>query len=239
MTTDNPNVDDDGASGTPSPQVSTPAIEDADTLSKLLDAKLSEALKPLYGEIRGVQGVADKTAKAQREFVEEYEKQKASGKNNAEATAAATSTLDERKKAAQREGLLDLIAEKLGVLPNQPAGNGAGGAVDVAEVATKFGLNPKDPEVIVGLLTKKYDTPESAELAVRRFADKQAGKPQPSESDRLSAATQKPAPEKLTQEDFKKDMRAAPRGPKGDTERAAIRKKYQEGDIDVYNVDFT
>ena len=42
MTIENPNVDGDGAGGTPKPQVSKPAIEDADTLSKLLDAKLKE-----------------------------------------------------------------------------------------------------------------------------------------------------------------------------------------------------
>lgn len=61
QTVDNQNQN--GAGGSPSKPVSSGvggSINDTDALSRLLDAKLNEALKPVLGELRGVQGRQDK-----------------------------------------------------------------------------------------------------------------------------------------------------------------------------------
>jgi len=75
------------------------------------------------------------------------------------------------------------VKNQIAELKAVSAGNGA---VDVAKVVSDHGLDVKDPEVIVEILSKKWDNPDLAELAVRRFKDKQAAKPEPSDADALS-----------------------------------------------------
>lgn len=196
--TDNLTVDGNGAGGSPSQPVSKPAIEDADALSKLLDEKLDKVLKPVLGEIRGLQSRQDKSDKTYREFLDEFKKQKASGLNDADAETAATAELEKRKKAEQREVLFDAMARKLGLVPDEPVGNGGGGAVNVAEVVADFGLDPKDPAVIAELLSKSYADEAAALKAARDYKRAKANAPKPTEADRPTSPAA-PTPTKLSE----------------------------------------
>ena len=186
--TENLTVAGAGAGESPNSQVSAQTIEGAEKPSGLLTAEqVEKLLKPLTKQIEGLQSRVDKTSNAQQEFIEEYEKQKASGKSNAEAQVAATSSLDGKKKAEQREALLDQIAEKLGILPNQSVGNAAGGAVDTAKVIEDLGLDMNNVEVAAAAQVR-YPSPEAAKAAMLDVFVRQKQKPLPSDADRATVA---------------------------------------------------
>lgn len=185
MTTENLTVEGDGAGTQPTAPVSQPAIEGADSLSKLLDAKLTEALKPLLGEIRGVQGKADRLDKSQREFLEEYDRQKAAGKSTTEAERLATEAISDRTTAQKRDAAIDLLLRKEGLLPNGAVGNGDGGAGNadrsfIAQAVTEAELPADDPRVAEFLRGQYRDADHALAEAVRLKKKMASPPPNPS-----------------------------------------------------------
>ena len=184
--TDNLNVDNsnlNGGAGSPNQALSEGeggSIKDASELSKLLDAKLSEALKPILSEVRGVQGRQDKDRSAFKEFMDEFKTQKAKGLSDDQAQVAAESSIKERTEAQNDKVLLRQVAENLGISPN---GNGA---VPQASVIDSYELDANDPEVISQVLTQT--DPKDAELAALRLKLKRSTQPIPSPSAASSPA---------------------------------------------------
>lgn len=200
------NVEETGAGGTPKPPASETSVADAETLSKLVRSAVDEALKPIKGDISGLYSRQDKDRNAFSEFMAEFKKQKAKGLDDDAAESAANSVLDKQKKEQKRDELLELVAKKLGLDSSQPVGNGNGGAVDVAKVASEYGLKADDPEFVAAFSNRKYDNDKDARLDLVTFAYKQATKPQPSDAD--AASPPSGAPKKaMTQSEI--DTKAA------------------------------
>lgn len=188
QTVDNQNQN--GAGGSPSQPVSSGvggSINDTDALSRLLDAKLNEALKPVLGELRGVQGRQDKDRTAFREFLDEYEKQKAKGLSNADAEQAANASISEREKTAKQEALLQQIAEK--VLGPSSAGNGTSAAVSIVQ---EYNLDANDPDVIKNVLSQT--DPKDAKIAALEHINRRVAAQPPSPTAAGSLQTKPPAP---------------------------------------------
>jgi uncharacterized protein YecT (DUF1311 family) len=235
--TDNLTVEGDGAGGQPNSPVSKPAIEGADSLSKLLDAKLTEALKPLLGEIRGVQGKADRLDKSQREFLDEYERQKKDGKSQAEAESAATKVISERSRAQMRDDALDLLLKREGLLSDQPVGNGAVGTVDAAKVFAELEL-PENAET-AALKQRTYGSADEAYATAAKYLAAQKSKPVPTDADRATPPASPPSRGGLTAEEYRKNMLAIPKGSAGKTQREALKEQARKEGVDVDNIIFS
>lgn len=194
--TDQSDVDVAGGGSTPKETPSTKPVEDAETLSRLVEGVvknvLSEELKPIKGEISGLYSRQDKDRNAFSEFMAEYKKQKAKGLNDEAAEIAANNALDERKKATRRDQLIEAVAKKLGLDSEQPVGNGEQEAVSVAEVVKLAGLDPSDPEVIAAFAGKNITSNLDAAILAGRVAASKASKPQPTEADKASPQTPSP-----------------------------------------------
>ena len=178
-----PNVDSlvpEGGSDAPTPQPSTeptkPVAGDAAQLPGLVEAVrkvVAEELKPVKGEISGIYSRQDKDRNAFREFMDEYKKQKASGKSDADAEVAAQNALTERAEAvAEKQMLKDIHAKLFG---SSPAGNGAD---EVAQIISQYHLDEKDPSVAKLYTLKGAELKaEAADMAFRR-ATKQPPSPE-------------------------------------------------------------
>lgn len=229
------NSDSTGDAGKPSQTLSqngSGSINDAESkLAQLLDAKLEQALKPVFAEIRGVQGKEDRNSKAFKEFLDEYKKQKATGLSDTEAESAAVSSIAERTEVQKDKDLLRQIAEK--VLGSSPDGNGTKAHADIVK---SYGFEATDPDVIRDVLSQT--DPKDAEIAALRLTIKRQNVTPPSPS-AASTATSKPTPpanvEQLTQK-YVTEVRNA-RGNK--TLITSLREKYKNEGVDVYSVDFT
>ena len=82
----------------------------------------------------------------------------------------------------------------------------ASAAIDVAKVASEYGLKADDPEFVAAFSSRKYTDEKDARLDLVTFAYKQATKPQPSDAD--AASPPSGAPKKaMTQSEI--DTKAA------------------------------
>lgn len=182
------NSDSTGDAGKPSQTLSqngSGSINDAESkLAQLLDAKLEQALKPVFAEIRGVQGKEDRNSKAFKEFLDEYKKQKATGLSDTEAESAAVSSIAERTEVQKDKDLLRQIAEK--VLGSSPDGNGTKAHADIVK---SYGFEATDPDVIRDVLSQT--DPKDAEIAALRLTIKRQNVTPPSPS---AASTITPTP---------------------------------------------
>ena len=152
------------------------SINDAESkLAQLLDEKLSQALKPVFAEIRGVQGKEDRNSKAFKEFLDEYKKQKATGLSDNEAESAAVSSIAERTEVQKDKELLRQIAEK--VLGSSPDGNGTKAHADIVK---SFGFDATDPDVVRDVLSQT--DPKDAEIAALKLTIKRQNQTPPSPS---------------------------------------------------------
>lgn len=115
----------------------------------------------------------------------------------------------------------------------------ASAAIDVAKVASEYGLKADDPEFVAAFASRKYTDEKDARLDLVTFAYKKATKPQPSDADAASAPSRPQAKQTLTEEGYKKEMLSAPRGKAGEAQRAEIKRKYAEGGISVHTIDLT
>lgn len=144
-----------------------------EALTKRLD-EVDARSKALQGEKdRGIKKANDELNELKRRFAE-IEKLKKSGMDE----DAAFEELGFREEVRSvREQL-----SKLNPAQPQPAGNGAGKAVDAAEVIKKYELDGNDPEVIAKILRGEFKSPEEMELAALRIAYGRAKPTPPSPS---------------------------------------------------------
>jgi hypothetical protein len=218
--------------GTPSPVSTEPAksFECGNAeLSRLLDAKLNDALKPVLSEVRGLQSRQDKSDKVNREFMDEYRKNLKSGMSEIEAETQAQTTIDNRSAEKRRQDWIDQQ-----IANSSPAGNGTGDAA--RRIAQKLNIDPNTAEFTA--LAAKYTDPvdlavEAGKLAgSRNSAQNTAGvgalpTGSPPPADKSEAA--------LTQ-DYQKEMLAAKRGDK--TALTQIKEKYRKLGVPVDTVAF-
>ncbi len=154
------------------------SISNANELVKLLESKISEQLKPLAAEVRGVQGRQDKDRTAFREFMDEFKKFKGKGLSDNEAEAAATNSLQEKADAQSDKELLRKIAEK--VLGSPADGNRANPSANVIEVLRSFPeLDANDPDVVTKVLSLT-DEKEAELAALRMLRSRSQSAPSPS-----------------------------------------------------------
>lgn len=207
----NQNVDNstlEGEGGSPSSPLSQPesgSINDAEKrLSQLLDEKLSKALKPVFDEVRGVQGRQDKDRTAFREFLDEFKKQKASGLSDVDAESAAVSSIAERTEKDKDKQLLRQIAEK--VLGSSPDGNGAKAHADIVK---SYGFDSTDPDVVREVLSQT--DPKDAEIAALRLTIKRQNitPPSPSAASTATPSPARPADVETNTKNYIKEMIAA------------------------------
>lgn len=213
------------------PNSQSGSINGADQMAKLLDAKLTEALKPVLAEVRGVQGRQDKDRTALKEFMDEYHKQKAKGLTDDAAADAAESSINERKAAQTDKELLRKIAEK--VLGPSFAGNEP---PVHADIVSSYGLDANDPEVVANVLSLK--DPKDAEIAAARLMKRRQTQPSPSATAAgtiVTSPTKHAGVEELTIQ-YKKEVIAARGNRRLITE---LRDSFAKKGVDVHSVDFT
>lgn len=203
QTVDNQNQN--GEDGSPSQALSSGnggSILDAKQVSQLLKAEISEALKPVLAEVRGVQGRQDKDRTAFRGFLDEYEKQKAKGLSNADAEQAANALISERDELKKRDALFQQIADK--VLGTSSAGSGtpAQASIDVLKQFPELDAN--DPDVIAKVLVQT--DPEKAELAASRLVRQRTTQSPPSPS-AAGALETTPAKTQSLMEEYNRDAK--------------------------------
>lgn len=162
----------------------TQPIQDATNVKNL-----ESELELLKKEIRGLQGRQDKSTSAFQEFLSEYKNQKKKGLGDEEAEIAATNVLDERKKAANQEILLQKIAQKLGLDEDSlgVAGNNTKRATGHDKVIEKFGLNANDP-MITTLIRDNPDVLDFS-IAVGKYNSGQKDAPNPTESQKAAVSS--------------------------------------------------
>lgn len=132
-----------------------------------------------------------------------------------------------------RESVMSL-KEQIAKLNSVPAGNGA---VDVAKVFSELEL-PVNAET-EALKLKHYASADEAYATAAKYLASQKSKPTPSAADAPTPQAQPASSPKLTEEGYKKEWKAIPRGPKGKEARDALQKKYAEGGVNIYAVDLT
>ena len=189
----NPKVDElDNSDDVPVPQATLPdksnnSIQDVDQLLKLLDERLDAKLKPVLGEVRGVQSRQDKDRTAFQEFAAEYRNQKAKGLPDNEAEAAASEVLDQRERQNKMELLLDAFAKEKGLdlATLKMTGKNLKSASGYEKVIEKFGLDANDPMVA----TLMRDNPDVVDfsISIGHYALEQKTAPTPTEAQKAAA----------------------------------------------------
>jgi hypothetical protein len=229
------NLENDGASGTPNQPVSPSeggSIKDAELLSQLLDRKLADALKPVLAEVRGVQGRQDKDRTAFREFLDEFNKQKANNPNmtDSDAEHAAERFLKEKQQAQEEKELLRKIAEK--VLGSSSPGTGTPAQASIIE---SYKLDANDPEVVTEVLSKS--DPKDAELAALRLVNRRLQQPNPSPTaaGTLASTPVRPANVEQLTKQYQTEMMAAQGNP---SLARALKAEYAKKGVPVDSVAF-
>lgn len=181
--TETPTVGDPGAGGNQPPVSEKPIEGEAERLSKLFDAKLSDALKPVLAEIRGVQSRQDKDRNGLREVLDEFNKLRAKGLSDEDAANA----MIEGRKSQEKDELLYKIAQKVGVIEppsTQVPGKDVSGADEATRTLEQYHLDGNDPAVLPLLSLKGAELKAAAaDLAYRRAT-------QPAPSPTAAAALQ-------------------------------------------------
>lgn len=187
--------DSAGAGGDTNPPASpstggTVAV-DAKQLSELVKQAIAEELKPVKGEISGLYSRQDKDRNQFREFMDEFQKQKANNLSDAEAFTATENALKQKSEVQEDKELLRKIAEKvLGSSSPESAGTGAGGA-DVQAVAElgKYKIDPNSAEAVALLRSMDKLNPLEKEVKLKTFIlDQLAPKKPPSPADLVQSA---------------------------------------------------
>jgi hypothetical protein len=156
MTIENPEVDApnlEGAAGN-QPAVSQgqgSSIEGKPQTSQEF-LELKKIVDRQEKELRGLQSRQDKEKTETQRFLDEIKAQVAKGKTIEEAEQIVNAD----RKAAEKDDLLFKIAQKLGLDESSPSvtGNNATATDDVAQVFTKYKVDPNDPAA-VGFLSLK------------------------------------------------------------------------------------
>jgi len=160
---------------------------------KLQDAL--EALTRKFDEVdsrtKALQGDKDRGVNQTKEEVKELKRKLAEIEKLRKSGLDEDAAVDEFSFREDVRLIKDQLA-KLGSASAQPAGNGAGGAVDAAQVIGEFGLDVNDAKVRLELLSKPYKTAEEAEVAAAKFIKAQSKQPTPSDADAGSNPRQPP-----------------------------------------------
>jgi len=209
------------------------SISDADALVKLLESKISEQLKPVLAEVRGVQGRQDKDRTAFREFMDEFKKFKGKGLSDNDAEVAANASLQEKAEAQADKELLRKIAEK--VLGSPASGTRATPDAEVVAVLQNYPeLDANDPDVVTKVLS--LTDAKEAELAALKLVRQRTSK-QPSISAAPPAAgtPARPASDAELISKYRQEMLSNRGKPQA---LAAIKEKYLREGVPIDNVIF-
>lgn len=239
----NPNVDElDDLGGDPSPKGDLSnsggqSIEDVTDVKKLV-SELKNKVDLQEKELRGLQGRQDKSDNAYQAFLVEYEKQKAKGLTNDEASEAAQSTLTRRENAKKQELLLEQIAQKLGLDSTSPLVQGStkGIAADYEKVIKAHGLDSNDAEVIA-LMRESGDALDFSLKASQLVARKQNAPTPNMAQEPARVSDPQPTPDGLALIGEYKRKVLANRGNRSAIE--AVKAEYAQKGVPVDNVDVT
>ena len=199
MTEQTLNVGSPGEGGDANPAPSGESVDgNAGQLSDLVKEAISEALKPIKGEISGLYSRQDRDRNQFREFMDEFKKFKANGLSDSEAEAAAQNALGEKEQTERRNQVLDKLAERFLNTPSpQSPGKGVSGAVDAAKVISEHGLNMSDPLVAI-LANGKYDSEDAVKIAIADYIRATKAAPSPTPAQAPAAAGGTTTPQNLT-----------------------------------------
>jgi hypothetical protein len=233
---ENPDVEGAGANQPPvSPQKENSIAGAPQSSQEFLELK--KRLDLTERELKGLQSRQDKSTNEVQRFMEDVKAHVAKGKSLDEAEQLVHAD----RKAAEKDDLLYQIAQKVGVLGGSPqnvAGNNSNAADEAARVLQEYDIPLNDPQAIPLLELKGVELVKAVgKLAVQRA--KSQTPPDSSEAGSIKGGppTPKPGVEKLT-EQYQKDMQAAPRGPKGDAERKAIKERARKDGVPVDSIGF-
>jgi hypothetical protein len=205
-----------------SPSAGTTVAVDAKTLSELVNT-----VKTLKGEIGGIYSRQDKDRNAFREFMDEYQKQKANNLSDTEAFTATENAIKQRAEAMEEKELLRKIADKvLGSPSTQAAGNGASGAsVEAAAELEKYGL-AKDPDALE-LIRVNAPKDKVKDFILEKLAPKQPPSPAGLTQSAALTSAQKTNADSLSRE-FDAENAKIPRGSAGMNARAALKARIRQ-----------
>ena len=177
-----PTAPDSGAPGVSGGSVDASQLQATlDTLTQQVQSLAKTVSTIQSGKDRGVRKV-EKEVSEIRQMLSDYEKLKERlGEDGA------SEQIEIKRQLAE-------IQASLNSLPAQPAGNGAGRAVDVAKVVADVGLDPQDPEVVAELTSKVWTDHKDAELAAMKLALRKANKPVPTPAQKPSAPSEPGVP---------------------------------------------
>lgn len=194
--TENPNVGVDGADlELPNESVSAKPIEAGIDKSESGDlTAVLNKLDTLEREFRGLQSRQDKDRNSHRDFLDEFNRFKSSGMNEADAVDAANKSLGDKEATERRNQLIDKLLAKEA---NSSSQAGVGSTPNVSEsyskVLTELELSPTDPSVID--LIRKGHTDLNFAVEAGKLARKRASAPIPTQAQGL-ASTGSPVPDK-------------------------------------------
>lgn len=170
-------TDSGEAVGTPNQQGSdSKGSEDAAKLSSVLES-LTKRLDEIDGRTKALQGEKDRGVNKTKKEVEQLKQQMAEIEKLKKAGFGEDEAFEElsfRKDLSEVKEAL----KNFGSAQTQTAGNGEGAGVDTAKVFGERGLDLKDPQVAMEA-SKKYASPEQAELAAYKLRDRLAATPNP------------------------------------------------------------
>ena len=185
--TENPNVGVDGADlELPNESVSAKPIEAGIDKSESGDlTAVLNKLDTLEREFRGLQSRQDKDRNSHRDFLDEFNRFKSSGMNEADAVDAANKSLGDKEATERRNQLIDKLLAKEA---NSSSQAGVGSTPNVSEsyskVLTELELSPTDPSVID--LIRKGHTDLNFAVEAGKLARKRASAPIPTQAQGLA-----------------------------------------------------
>ena len=209
---------------------------DAKTLQASIEA-LTKRLEEVDARSKALQGDKDRGIKKTNEEVSELKRKFAEIEKLKKSGMDDDAAIEEFTFRDEVRSLKDQIS-KLNPARPEPAGNGAGEAVDKAQVVKTYGLESTDPEVIERILRQDFKSQLEAENAALKIAYQRAKPNQPSPSAASALVGQAPQPaglDDLTKQ-YQKDMLAA-RGNRALV--IATKEKYKNLGVAVDSVVFT
>jgi len=227
-----------GTQGAPTPAGSQgqgvqPGSGDVAKLQQTLDA-ITSHLKELDARTKSLQGDKDRGVNATRKEVADLKRQ------IAEVEKLRGTGLDPEQaieEFAFREDIRE-IKERLNTLnevPAQPAGNGPIGVAEATRLVTKYGVDPKEPDVAAALNSGGDVEGKLAKLA---FAKINAPSPTPAQQPVVQGRPVPPPDVEQQTQEYMKEMKATQGKSGGPSAARAIREKYKKLGVPVDSVVF-
>lgn len=152
---------------------------DASKLQATLE-KLSSKLEEVDARSRALQGDKDRSVTKTSKELEILKKQFAEIEKLTKGGLDLDAAVEEYDFRATVRDLKSQLGQATSV-STPPVGNGESGTADVAKVFEQFGLDPKDPRVLVEM-QKSHKDPDALELAAYKLSKSLATAPNPTPS---------------------------------------------------------